>query len=75
VEHDFHAIAHATEAELLAFWGYDVVAPGGLLDRIYREMQVGQHAWLDELLQLVKTSPNVQACQAGMSPSCRSCLP
>jgi hypothetical protein len=33
-----------TEAELDAWWGYDLTAPGGLLDRIYRELQVGRLA-------------------------------
>lgn len=41
MERDPFLIGEVSEAELEAWWGYDLVAPGGLLDRIYRELQVG----------------------------------
>ncbi|EFN52139.1 hypothetical protein CHLNCDRAFT_139271 [Chlorella variabilis] len=40
VERDPRAIANVTEAELEAWWGYDLSVSGGLADRIYRELQV-----------------------------------
>ncbi|KAI3426087.1 hypothetical protein D9Q98_008055 [Chlorella vulgaris] len=40
VERDPRLMVRLTEAELDAWWGYDLTAPGGLLDRIYRELQV-----------------------------------
>lgn len=41
VERDPRLIAELGESELDAWWGYDLVAPNGLLDRIFRELQVG----------------------------------
>ncbi len=41
VERDPALVGELSEAELEAWWGYDLVAPGGLLDRIFRELQVG----------------------------------
>lgn len=41
VERDPRLLPYVSEAELDGWWGYDAVAPGGLLDRVFRELRVG----------------------------------
>ncbi|KAL4436640.1 hypothetical protein ABPG75_003779 [Micractinium tetrahymenae] len=45
VERDPQLVEELSEAELESWWGYDLVAHGGLLDRIFRELQLPPTKW------------------------------